>query len=1079
MNKSGGNISEGGRQEKPSAARRLLVDILKRHELDRPNGQPIYTYRISREEFHRGRELLEKSAAFLDRRNAPLCAVFVFVTSEWYRREAKSLWRVWSHIGVVPDTLKVSDRNDIADVGLAWWGQSPKISRHSNRRRREFLLTLALNGGLPSSLIVGETGNRVRRFFLGVMEDALSSGAVLTAEDLIDFAEDRAELLPESYRDETIYELTAELIGHLLACRLNLPRGERQVNPAGWLDVHDVGWRERLPIHLPEEAAACNRLFNNLLTVEPRARGNGIGLRRYLYRVSTGDWKQGFIALADGQLAFDALADFSEGRFRAYFSGSAGQLMSREFARLYRSETDKSGSFTVTSQSTGRLGLVGPVPFSEAIAVNLLRDGKPIPAVCWPGGSPRVSNCLVLRPTEREDRLELLATGSVRSTLPILFALTSNTAVVLSHEGGAVERVWNDDECALWQIEGKALVETTSGERYRVTSAADTSDDRRLEFEQLFLPDLIFEDTSLVAVEAPLRPRQLGRDVSAEANGTVRILKSGRPTDARDEVSGVVTVQWQDDEGFIVDHARLLVLPRNFSLRGQIDNGGARVEWQDLPGWRVDALDADGSVTATTDRTAHGWLCPWSGTRNGYQRIQLTDPVGMSVKARLHLTAKQTVLVDANGTVRSDQPEMSLAELRGSLLLANRPMLVDLDLRRAGANRALISRKIEGETPMVRFVDLAQSLLGLSNERGPSVFLLDDSQRTICSIRRPQEQPTIVSDRIEFAGAPTDGEITVVRSLRRPDEEHLLGDDHQLSLRLPVGIPGPLLVYRRKGDAVTTRPTVTSGAQDAVSEEPADAIAQAALIEDEATRRRAYHVLFKEAATEPTAGSIISRIVRTIHSLRGLSPRAMDITRELPQFPSLLCRLLLAANGERVESIIALERDLPFLWMAQPVGAWQDAALAEWERAKGEFAQFYDSSEAQTQATALMMERVGFLVERTQWFAGIRAALGFGGELSGNLRQLAQDHVRLHVDQSEPIATTLIMEAERAGLPADIASLNYGHYATLVAPVVLAAVARGRLEWSPSLAAGLRNALDIDQNYITSAFPHCLKHFQS
>ncbi|WP_084369155.1 STY4851/ECs_5259 family protein [Rhizobium sp. RU36D] len=1072
-------VEQSGRPGRASAARRLLEEILERQGLDKPNGQPIYTYRISQEEFQRGRQLLERSAAFLDSRNAPLCAVFALVTSEWYRREATSLWRVWSHIGVVPNALTVSERNAVANVGLAWWGQSPKISRFSNRRRREFLLTLALNGGLPSALIVGETGNRVRRFFEGVMEDALSSGAVPTYDELMDFAESRAGVLPDSYRDETIYELTAELIGHLHACRAKLPRGETQANPAGWLDVHDAGWRERLPIHLPEDVAACNRLFNNLLTVEPRARGGGIGLKRYLYRMSSGDWKQGFVALADGQLAFDALASFSEGRFRAYFSGSAGRLMSREFAQLYRSETEKNGSFTVTSQSIGRVGLVGPVPFSEAIAVSLLRDGTPIPAVCWPGGSPRVSKCVVLRPTEREDRLELLATGSVRSTLQFLFVLTSKDSTVSGHEGGGVSRIWNDDASALWQIEGMALVETKAGERYRVQSAADISDDRRLEFEQLFLPDLIFEDTSLVAVEAPLKFRKFDRHGGTGANGSTRILKSGRATDGRDEVSGVVTVQWQDDEGFIIDRARLLVLPRNFGLRGQIDNRGAQVEWHDLPGWRVDALDVDGAVTAMTERSTHGWLCPWAGTRNGYQRIQLTDPDGLSVKARLHLTAKQTVLLDATGKIRSDQPEMSLSELRGSLLLTNRAVLVDLDLRRAGANRALISRKIEGETPMVRFVDLAQSLLGLSSERGPSVFLLDDSQRTICSIRRPQEQPTIINDRVNFANAPTDGEITVVRSLRRPDEEHVLGEDHQLSLRLPVGIPGPLLVYRRKGDAVTTRPVVTNGAQDAVSEEPADAIAHAALIEDEATRRHAYHALLKEAACDAAAGSTISRIVRTIHSLRGLSPRAMDLTRELPQFPSLLCRLLLAANGERVDSIIALERDLPFLWMAQPVSAWQDAALAEWERAKGDLAQFYDAPEAQTQATTVMMERISFLVERTQWFAGIRAVLGFDGALSGGLRQLAQDHVRLHMDQSDPIATTLIKQAEHAGLPEDIAGLNYGHYATLVAPVVLAALAVGRIEWSPSLAAGLRNAIDIDQNYVTSAFPHCLKHIRS
>ncbi|CAN7386803.1 STY4851/ECs_5259 family protein [Pararhizobium sp. LjRoot235] len=912
-----GNVLNGERRDRLSPARRLLDDILRRQALDRPNGQAIYRYRISQEEFDRGRTILENFAAMLDPANGPLCAVFAFVTSEWYRREAKSLWRVWSHIGVVPHALTVSDRNDIADAGLKWWGQAPKISRHSSRKRREFLLTLALNGGLPSALIVGETGNRVRRFFQGVMEDALSSAAVPTNDALMDYAESRAEILPDSYRDETIYELTAELIGHLRACKVKLPRDQHQANPAGWLDTHDFGWRERLPIHLPEDVGACNRLFNNLLTVEPRARGNGVGLRRYLYRVPSGDWKQGFIALADGQLAFDALASFSEGRFRAYFSGSAGQLISREFAQLYRSDTDKSGGFTVTSQSTGKVDLVGPVRFSETIAVNLLRDGKPIPAVCWPGGSPRTSNCVVLRPTDREDRLELLATGSVRSTLPFLFALTPQGSTVLAHEGSSVERVWKDSATTLWKIDGMALIETTAGERYRVQSAAETSDDRRLEFEKLFLPDLIFEDTSLVAVEAPLRPRQFGKDGDGGMNGAVRILKSGRPIDRRDDVLGVITVQWHDDEGFIIDRARVLVLPDNFRVGGQIDDGGARVGWSNLAGWKIDALDAQGAVAATIERTANGWLCPWAGTKNGYQRIQITDPAGLSVKARLHLTARHTVLLDSDGKVRDDRPEMSLAELRGSLLLTNRPVLVDLDLRGAGVNRALISRKLEGETPMVRFVDLAQSLLGLSNERGPSIVLLDDSHRAICSIRRPQEKAIITGLSVEFATAPADGEIAVVRPLQHPDEEHVLNEDPNVGLLLPAGIPGPLLVYRRKGDAVTTRPTVTAGAQDVIFSDAVDEVAQASLIQDEFTRRRAYEMLLNRAATDPSSGPTISRIVRTIHSLRGLSPRAMDLTRDLPQHPSLLCRLLLAASGERIESVIALERDLSFLWIGR------------------------------------------------------------------------------------------------------------------------------------------------------------------
>jgi hypothetical protein len=79
-----------------SPTRRLLNDILARFDLERPDGRLIYRYRITADEYRRGREILQKSSALLDLSNRHLCAVFVFITAEWYRREASTLWRQWS-----------------------------------------------------------------------------------------------------------------------------------------------------------------------------------------------------------------------------------------------------------------------------------------------------------------------------------------------------------------------------------------------------------------------------------------------------------------------------------------------------------------------------------------------------------------------------------------------------------------------------------------------------------------------------------------------------------------------------------------------------------------------------------------------------------------------------------------------------------------------------------------------------------------------------------------------------------------------------------------------------------------------
>jgi len=1064
----------GEARQSVSPTRRLLNDIMARCNLECPDSRPIYRYKVSNDEYHRGRDILQRSAALLDPSNRYLCAVFAFVTAEWYRREASNLWRQWSDIGIVPSDMSVNERGAIVEAGLAWWDQP---LRHSSRGR-EFLLTLALNGGLPSALIVGDTANRVRRFFEGVMGDGLSSAAP-DIEFLKASAEKHCDALPESYRDETIYELTAELIAELIACRATLPNDQRQANPAGWLDATDPGWRDRLPIYLPEEVTACNRLFNDLLAVEPRARSGGIGLRRMLCRNKSGNWVQGFLAQADGTLTFDALKSYSEGRFRAFFSGSAGQLMSREFAQLYRSETGKNGAFEVTARSVGRSDFIGPVPFTETVAVALSRDGQTQPAVCWPGGQPRVSNCYVLKPTEQDGKLEMVGTGSVRSSLPILYALVQVEASVLGHEGGSSERVWCDSQHALWRLEGMALVGTQSGERYRVQAGADESDERQLAFNLSFLPELSLEDSSIVVAEEPLRVRMVGIPTGQSApHRQLRWIKAGRQIGDPEQFAGLVTIQWQDDEGFLIDRARVLVLPRGASLEGKIESSGARVNWRNLHKWRIEPVDENGITLPATEVSADSLLCAWSGTPLASQRLKLTDPDGASAILSLRLRTNRTLLVDAEGKIREDRPELSPAELRGAVLLVERSSMIDLDLRGAGNARALISRRVEGNTPMVRFGDLAQRLLGLSNERGPSVIVRDD-QRIICTIRRSGVEPLISKDKVCFYDSSPEDVTTVARPLISPEKEFDLKQLGDQTFELPPQLMGPCLVYRRKGDAILTRPGRAERPLDPADMVALDPIAQLAIVADEKTRRSGYSNRLAEISDDPHAGVEVSQIVSVVYSLRGLSPRALDLTRDLPKCPTLLCRLLLAASSERLEAILGLELDLPFLWMAQPLSAWQRAAVAEWERAKLELEPIFGANEAQKQAFEFMRQRMDLLSERTAWFYGIRNHLPFPVSLPDDLRQLAQDHVRLHADQPGPVATALISKALRVGLPSSISALNYEHYATLVAPVVLAGVAVGKLTLTPDLSAGLRDALDLDQSYVAAAFPHCLKQVSS
>ncbi|RWL85667.1 MAG: hypothetical protein EOR67_21600 [Mesorhizobium sp.] len=1052
-----------------SPSYRFLNEILTQSGLEAPDGRPLHRYRISDAQYRYGLELLQKNSAFLDQQNRPLCAIFALVTSEWFRRQAENLWRRWHDVGVVPEGISVGDRNDIALAGLRWWSLKLIVTEGAHRNRNEYLMTLARNGGLPSTLLVGERANVVRAYFENVMADSLALPWPSDHADYLTIARRHAEGLPVSYQDDGILDLAAELIAGLIECRRALPKDQLNNNPAGWLDAQVKGWRERLPIYLPEDQAACSRLFNDLLTVEPKSRSGGIGLRRLLARDPECRWREGFVVHADGPLQFDALRNQEEGRFRAYFAGSAARLTSREFALIYRSGTDTKGRFEVTSQSLSRSGFVGPFAFSETVTVALSREGRTLPPVCWPGGRSVASACHVLKSTGREDRLELVGTGSVRSTAEVLLVWVSEQSNVLGHDGGGVERIWQSDQRALWRVEGMALVETEEGERYRVQAGASSDDERRLDLETVFLPGLSLDDGSVQPVLAPLRPRTRG----SGGDPRLRFLREGHEIRPRDAAEGLVTVQWLDDEGFLIDRARVLALPQGFGLEGRIEAGGARVSWQGLQGWQVAAVDVSGRQLEA-ERLDAGFVVPWHGQPTAQLRVRLIDPYGSAVTAMLDLAANETVLVDASGKIRKDAPELSPANLRGAVLLTDRPVTIDLDLRGAGSARALIARRVEGETPMVKFGALAESLLGLSAERGPSVMIRDDRSRPLCTIRRSQTVPSVNDGKVLYANLDADA-YAMARALLRPETELPLVQDGPGLFQLPAEPDGPYLVYCRRGDAVVTRPCLIDAPVNVASFSNPTRLQANSLISKEEERRRAIQEEFSGIANRTASGAELSYLIRIVGSLKGLSPRALDLMRELPSCPKLLCRLLLAASPERLEAILTLERDLPFLWMALPVDAWKEAAGAEWDRAAQELSTVFDSVQASQQATGQMQKRFETLAERTVWFAGVSRSIGIGRIPAQDLRSVAQDYLRLRHDQEDDLPRSLAEHAVRLGVPPGLQGFDYNHFPMLLVPLCLAGIACEKLEMTPDVAAGLRNALDFDSTYIATAYPHCLE----
>ena len=125
--------------------------LLQRHGLEKPDGRPLYQYRVNDQEFSELTKLLKQSTEsgvsnidkvlFWD-------AVFVMYAAEWWRRCYDGNWgwcEVFGSIDINYEYLRIDERNSLVKAGLHRWG---RIVRKVGDKRK-FLGTIATEGGLP------------------------------------------------------------------------------------------------------------------------------------------------------------------------------------------------------------------------------------------------------------------------------------------------------------------------------------------------------------------------------------------------------------------------------------------------------------------------------------------------------------------------------------------------------------------------------------------------------------------------------------------------------------------------------------------------------------------------------------------------------------------------------------------------------------------------------------------------------------------------------------------------------------------------------------------------------------------
>ncbi|MCG8537788.1 MAG: STY4851/ECs_5259 family protein [Pseudomonadales bacterium] len=242
--------------------------LLSRGEFKGPNGQPLYSYQVTQEEFEQLQALLLEHREDISSpaRKSLWAACFCLYVSERFRRDYDASEGGWSWTGFenkIKCEFNPSQRKELVTLGLGqYWKRPIKQRKHSN----DYLGSLFAEGGLPWKLVQSDTHGfgRAVRGGLKQFYKVAAMGRTLT-----DLMADYECYFPKSFQTLETKRLLAGIVEQLmfLVDQFEL---QGKDDPAAYLDSQSTTWRNSFPIPITERNGKV--LINDWLKDAERRR---------------------------------------------------------------------------------------------------------------------------------------------------------------------------------------------------------------------------------------------------------------------------------------------------------------------------------------------------------------------------------------------------------------------------------------------------------------------------------------------------------------------------------------------------------------------------------------------------------------------------------------------------------------------------------------------------------------------------------------------------------------------------------------------------------------------------------------
>jgi len=935
----------GAASSSPSTppARTPLLVLLSRFGLDAPDGRPLYRYRLGADGYDQLMALLRQRAARLSNGNGSDAALLVLWASAWFRREYGGGIRKYRELGAaIGATLEEREWPPLIELGLKWW-KRPVVKRASGRH---WLLTIAVEGGFPVRVLQAGEG-WLSRYLNEVVGRLIGTTDESSPDNAFAIADAAKEELRDTYRQEAFIALAADLALAIVKLR-RIAEKEAAPNlvPSAVLDQVRPGWRDELPIAADTDAART--LVDGMLAAKKIARGlsGGAGCVRVLRRSVKG-WSTGLRLSLGGELKADVLAGLAVRgtRLGVHPYGVLARALGEELAFLDPPGED--GDSWRLRPLTRRTEL-DDVPLEARIEVLIQSPNGAANAMPWPGGGPERSDVLTFE-IDAEDAggpavLVLAAQGSasLRAERVVVMA-PADWSVRWENEAaeGAPDSIGTTgDGRRLWLIDKSVLVKSTDGGLlYRVETGVDEELRDRIGLDGRSPQGFDSADDLSLFADPPTVHCYRGRTSTKPADNEVFWRRARRDpwhALARSRLPiGAIDIMWRDARtGFVRDRVRAAIVPQSARVVREREGEGWRYSFQGFgelaispePTTGLNIEQRSGNVFALSFRSNPLRRVTFVlRIPNGTRTIRITLPFplrdgiaywnGKIVPSGSEVTPKELADLVAfgegrfglclalKGTKNAQPPFYIYGERElGLRSLANR---VHSDLTTAGID-AWVALSILGDSAPPWRIKLFDSEVRCS-----------DGAASILRIPRSDEGSLVLAGR----------------SVAMPCEEHRLAEiDLEDALnRRPISLPestiGAWWVYLRSDRAVRSRPSIVSCVGETVP--VGDGLAATVAIADPSVRWNTIVERLKAIAADADgAAEDVGWLNRLIASLDGLPASTFDVLAVLPDVPAVLARLLLSADDAAQGDIWRLEAELPFLWAALPLTAWNTAANA-------------------------------------------------------------------------------------------------------------------------------------------------------